>query len=44
MARKKYKKDFVDLRGRWVDNERLLMKIVAYSIEGSDWTIQVQSN
>ena len=42
MARKKYKKDFVDLRGRWVDNERLLMKIVAYSIEGSDWTIQLK--
>jgi len=42
MGRKKYKKDFVDLRGRWIDNQRLLHEIIDLACSGSDWTVSLK--
>ena len=38
MGRKRYKRDFVDLRGRWIDNEKLVRKIIDKAKAGDDWT------
>lgn len=38
MARKKWSKDFVDLRGRWKDNPGIVQRIVADARAGKDWT------
>jgi len=38
MGEKKYKKGFVDLRGRWEDNKKLVRKLIDYASNDKDWT------
>ncbi len=38
MSRKKWSKNFVDLRGRWKDNLGIVRRIVADARAGKDWT------
>lgn len=42
MGRKKYKANFIDLRGRWIDNQKLLLKLVVGMKNGRDWTLDLQ--
>jgi uncharacterized protein YjbI with pentapeptide repeats len=38
MGRKKYKAKYVDLRGRWFDNPKLVRQLIDYAKNGKDWT------
>lgn len=42
MPKRRWTTAFQDLRGRWIDNSRIVRKLVADAKEGVDWTKRLQ--
>lgn len=42
MGRKRYKNNFQEYRGRWVDNKTLVKQVIDDSQQGLDWSIRIK--